>query len=432
MPDIRPFRGVRYDMTQVGDLSSVVAPPYDVIDPELQNQLYEASPYNVVRLELNREQADDMPEANRYTRAARFLKEWTRDQILRADPLPAYYLYHQTFEVDGQTQTRKGFLARVRLERFGEGKIYPHEQTLAGPKADRLALFNATRYNLSPIFGLYPDLDGEVIRRAEAGLRDRTPQTVTDHLGVVNRLWEVHDLATQTALQGMMASRPVFIADGHHRYETGVKFRDELVSRGQLAGEDDPANFCLMMLVGMNDPGLIIQPTHRLVRGFASLTSEALVARLAPQFVVSVMGEGEQGCRNAWEMIEIGEEQDTLAFGTSEDGRWITAKLRNSTRIDALAPEHSPEWRSLGVSILHVLVLNDLLAKVGASACTYVHTLGEVDAAMTREECDLACLVPRAGMEYVEAIASNLEKMPPKSTYFYPKLLSGLVLNPLR
>ena len=432
MPDIRPFRGVRYDMTQVGDLSAVVAPPYDVIDAQLQDWLYDASPHNIVRLELNREQADDTPEANRYTRAARFLKEWLRDQILRVDPVPAYYLVHQVFEVEGVTHTRKGFMARVRLEPFGEGKIYPHEQTLSGPKADRLALFNATHYNLSPIFGLYPDADGEVLRRAEAGLRDRTPQEVTDHLGVVNRLWEVHDLATQTALQGMMAGRPVFIADGHHRYETGVKFREELASRGELLGDDDPANFCLMMLVGMSDPGLIIQPTHRLVRGFAGLTSEALAARLAPQFVITAMGEGEAGCRNAWEMIELGEEQDTLAFGTIADGRWITAKLRDPQRMTILEPDHSPDWRSLGVSILHVLVLKDLLGKVGAPTCTYVHTLAEVNASLAQDACDLACLVPSAGMEYVESIASNLEKMPPKSTYFYPKLLSGLVLNPLR
>lgn len=432
MPDIRPFRGVRYDLTRVGDLSDVVAPPYDVIDAALQDRLYDASPYNVVRLELNREQADDAPDANRYTRAARFLKEWTRDRILRADSLPAYYLVHQTFEVDGQTHTRKGFLARVRLEPFGEGKVYPHEQTLSGPKADRLALFNATRYNLSPIFGLYPDADGEVLRRAEAGLRDRTPQVATDHLGVVNRLWEVHDLATQTALQGMMAGRPVFIADGHHRYETGLKFRAELAASGELAGDDDPANFCLMMLVGMSDPGLIIQPTHRLIRGFPGLTADALAARLEADFDLGPAGEGEAGCRNAWEMIELGEEQNTLAFGTSRDGRWLTAKLRDGRRMDALAPDHGPDWRSLGVSILHVLVLDHLLAAAGTPDCTYVHTLAEVNASTAAADCDLACLVPPAGMEYVEAIASNLEKMPPKSTYFYPKLLSGLVLNPLR
>jgi uncharacterized protein (DUF1015 family) len=432
MPDIRAFRGVRYDMAQVGAMSDVVAPPYDVIDPPLQDRLYDASPYNIIRLELNREESGDSPGSNRYTRAARFLKDWLRSGVLREDPHPAYYVYHQTFEVEGKTYTRKGFLARVRLEPFGEGKIYPHEQTLSGPKADRLALFNATRFNLSPIFGLYPDDDNEVIRTAEAGIRDRTPQEATDHLGVVNRLWEVHDPSTITALQGLMGPRPVFIADGHHRYETGVKFRDDLAASGELSGPDDPANFCMMMLVGMSDPGLIIQPTHRLVRGFVGLTSETLAARLAPEFLITPTGEGQEGCRNAWDAIEIGGEQDTLGFGTLEDGRWFTAKLRNTKRMDILTPAHSPEWRSLGVSILHELVLKDLIGKIGSASCAYVHRIDEVLTSLEHDECDLACLVPPAGMEHVEAIASNLEKMPPKSTYFYPKLLSGLVLNPIR
>ncbi|MHC5542701.1 DUF1015 domain-containing protein, partial [Singulisphaera rosea] len=175
MPEIRPFRGVRYDIAQVGALSDVVAPPYDVIDSALQDRLYDASPYNIIRLELNREEAGDGAEQNRYTRAARFLKDWTREGVLRADEHPALYVYHQTFEVEGRTHTRKGFLARVRLEPFGQGKIFPHEQTLSGPKADRLALFNATKYNLSPIFGLYPDATAEVLCAVEAGLRDRTP-----------------------------------------------------------------------------------------------------------------------------------------------------------------------------------------------------------------------------------------------------------------
>src|SRR5579864_2934473 len=157
MPDVRPFRGVRYDMARVGALSDVVAPPYDVIGPELQDRLYAASPHNVVRLELNRDEPGDDAEQNRYTRAARFLKEWLRDGVLRADSHPALYLVYQTFEVDGCTYTRKGFLARVRLEPFGRGQIFPHEQTLTGPKADRLSLYKATRFNLSPVFGLYPD-----------------------------------------------------------------------------------------------------------------------------------------------------------------------------------------------------------------------------------------------------------------------------------
>jgi uncharacterized protein (DUF1015 family) len=432
MPDIRPFRGIRYNMAQVGALSDVVAPPYDVIDPPLQRQLYEASPYNIIRLELNQEEPGDNASSNRYTRAARFLKEWRRAGVLREDDRPALYVYHQTFTVEGQSYTRKGFLARVRLEAFGKGMIYPHEQTLAGPKADRLALFNATQFNLSPVFGLYPDTDAEVQCAVEAGVHDRTPLEATDHLGVKNQFWPVSDAEAHTRVQGLMGQRPIFIADGHHRYETGLKFRDDLAGQGELSGPDDPANFCMMMLVGMSDPGLLILPTHRLVSGFPGLTAETLTERLAPEFSVTPMGEGEAGARAAWEAIEAGGEQDLLGFGTVADKRWLTARLRSDATMDKLVPEHGPEWRALAVSVLHELVLKALLGRIGSASCRYVHLLDEVLFDVGSAACDLACLVPPAGMGHVESIASNLEKMPPKSTYFYPKLLSGLVLNSLR
>lgn len=431
MPDVRPFRGVRYDMTHVGAMSDVVAPPYDVIDPALQDKLYSASPYNVIRLELNKEEPGDSPENSRYTRAARFLSDWRRQGVLREEESPALYVYHQTFQVEGKTHTRKGFIARVGLEHFGKGKIFPHEQTLSGPKADRLALFNATKYNLSPIFGLYPDSEGQVLRAAESGLKDRTPLEATDHLGVVNRLWPVFDQEVHTAVQGALADRPIFIADGHHRYETGLRFRDDLQAAGKLSGPGDPANFCMMMLVGMSDPGLLILPTHRLVSGFPGLTSETLAEKLAPEFDVAIVS-GDDQARSLWDDIEAGGEQETLGFGTVADGKWVLARLRSDMTMDRIVPSQSPEWRSLGVSILHEMVLKHLLGSIGTATCRYVHLVDEVKADVAARGCDLACLVPPAGMNDVESIASNLEKMPPKSTYFYPKLLSGLVLNPLR
>jgi uncharacterized protein (DUF1015 family) len=432
MPDVLAFRGVRYDVARVGTLSDVVAPPYDVIDPALQDRLYRASEYNVIRLELNREEPGDTEARGRYARAAGFLRDWLRQGILREEDHSALYVYEQTFEVEGRAHTRRGFLARVRLEPFGQGKIYPHEQTLSGPKADRLALYHATGFNLSPIFGLYPDPDGAVLREVEAGVRDRTPLVATDHLGVENRLWVVDDQKTHAAIRGLMGARPVFIADGHHRYETGLKYRDERARAGELSGDDDPAHFCLMMLVGMSDPGLLILPTHRLVSGLPGLTAAALAERLAPEFEVTMTGEGETGCHATWEAIEVGGDQDVLGFGTVADGRWLLARLRSDEAMDRLAPEHGPEWRSLGVSILHVLALDSLLKPLGTPSCRYVHLIREVLDDVAARGCDLACLVPPARMEHVESIASGLETMPPKSTYFYPKLLTGMVLNPLR
>ena len=278
-----------------GALSDVVAPPYDVIGPDLQDRLYESSPYNIVRLELNREEAGDATAGDRYMRATRFLKDWLRQSILREEDHTALYVYEQTFEVEGKTYVRKGFLARVRLEPFGQGKIFPHEQTLPGPKADRLALYQATGFNLSPIFGLYPDPDGIVQRTVESGLRDRTPLVATDHLGVENKLWVVTDQETHTLVAGLMAAKSIFIADGHHRYETGLKYRDDLVESGQSTGHDDPSNFCMMMLVGMSDPGLLILPTHRLFYSMHGLTADRLAAMLQAEFEVRGTGSGEAG-----------------------------------------------------------------------------------------------------------------------------------------
>lgn len=432
MAQIRPFRAVRYDLAKVGALSDVIAPPYDVIGPELQDRLYDASPNNVIRLEYNRPEPGDAEGTDRYSRAAKFLRDWRKDGTLRDDQDPSFYVYHQTYRVDGKEHTRRGFFARVRLEPFGEGRIYPHEQTLSGPKADRLALYHATGFNLSPIFGLYPDAENQVLAAVEAGLRDKTPLEATDHLGVVNRLWPVTDPEALTQVQGLMADRPIFIADGHHRYETGLRYRDELAARGEVSGPDDPANFCLMMLVGMSDPGLLILPTHRLVSGLAGLTSAELAKRLEPEFEVEDFGEGPSGCRAAWQEIELNDGQDMLGFGTVADGRWLTARLRSDVTMDRLVPDHGPEWRSLGVSILHELALKHLLGDLGTPTVRYVHLIDEVVDDVAAKGCDLACLVPPATMGDVESIASNLEKMPPKSTYFYPKIVTGMVLNSLR
>jgi uncharacterized protein (DUF1015 family) len=432
MPEIRPFRGVRYDVARIGTLSDVVAPPYDVIDPALQDRLYRASPYNIIRLELNRDEPTDTASEDRYARAARFLRDWLRQGILRQDDHPAFYIYHQILEVDGETHSRKGFLARVRLEPIGHGKIYPHEQTMAGPKADRLALYQATGFNLSPVFGLYPDPSEQVQRLIESAPHDHTPLVATDHLGVENRLWLITDQEAHTAISGLLAAKPIFIADGHHRYETALKYREEVAASGRSGGPDDPSQFCLMMLVGMSDAGLTILPTHRLVSGFAGLTSKQLAERLAPEFEVSSCVEGEAGCHTAWKAIEQAGDQDLLAFGTIADGQWLTGRLRSDATMDRLAREHSAEWRSLGVSILHVLVLDHLLSGLGRPSCRYVHSIREVTTDFAARGSDLACLVAPARMNHVESIASNLETMPPKSTYFYPKLLTGLVLNTLR
>jgi uncharacterized protein (DUF1015 family) len=433
MADIQAFRAFRYDLGRVGALSDVIAPPYDVIDAALQQALYDRSPFNVIRLILNKELPTDTETDNRYTRAARFLRDWTQDGILKQDSARSLYVYHQDFEVEGKRHTRKGYLARVRLERFGQGRIFPHEETLPGPRADRLRLFHATGMNLSPIFGLFPDTAGEVQQTLDAAVGRMPPLEATDHLGVVSRLWPVSDQHAVSTVAGLMSAKPIFIADGHHRYETGLRYRDELEQAGQLGGPDAAANFILMMLVSMSDPGLVILPTHRLVSGLPALTGERLKALLGEHFQVETIGRGEQGAREAWARVEAAG-QELLGFGTVADGTWHTARFRSPLLMAELAADHGPDWRRLAVSVLHVVVLGKLLhGALGTSGeCRYVHLLREVLESVAAGGCQLAVLVPPAAMGDVEKIAGSLEKMPPKSTYFYPKLLSGLVFHSLK
>ena len=223
MAEIHAFRAFRYDLGRVGALSDVIAPPYDVIDPGLQQQLYNRSPYNVIRLILNKELPTDSETDNRYTRSAAQLRDWQAEDILVRDSAHALYVYHQEFDIEGKRHTRRGFLARVRLEPFGTGRIYPHEETLAGPKADRLKLFRATGMNLSPVFGLYPDADDAVMTALDAAVGRSLPLQATDHLGVVSKLWPITDQHVVSSVTGLMGPKPVFIADGHHRYETGLR-----------------------------------------------------------------------------------------------------------------------------------------------------------------------------------------------------------------
>jgi uncharacterized protein (DUF1015 family) len=427
MADIRAFRGFRYDLGQVGALSDVVCPPYDVIDSALQQRLYDASPYNAVRIELAREQPGDSETDNKYIRAARILKEWTFHNVLKQDTARNLYVYEQEFTVEGQTYVRRGFLARVRLEPFGTGRIFPHEQTMSGPKADRLKLYQATGFNISPVFGLYPDDAREVAAKLEPLVRNAPPTVAKDHLGVINRFWVVSDPATITQVIGLMGPKPVFIADGHHRYETGLKYLEEQRAAGNVPDDEAPANFCLMMLVGMSDPGLIILPTHRLVSELPALTTAQMKAMVKDHF--DVVGEFDTAAA-CWDHVQLEDAQNVLGFGTVADGKWFAAKLRNPAVMATLAPDQSAEWRELAVSILHKLVLEKLVG--GTPTCTYVHTLNEVTEAVGAKRCQLACLVPPCEMTHVERIAGNREKMPPKSTYFYPKILTGLVLHSLK
>ncbi len=426
MADVRAFRGYRYNLGVAGTLSDLVAPPYDVIDSTLQQKLYDRSPNNAIRIELTQPTEGQ----DKYSVASQTLSSWLNEGVVSQDTLRTLYVIEQEFTVEGKTYTRRGFIARVRLEPFGQGHIYAHEETMSGPKEDRLKLVRATGMNLSPIFGLYPDPENEVYSRLESSLRNELPLTAIDHLGVTSRLWLVTNDKIAGSVLSAMADKPIFIADGHHRYETGVKYRDEQIESGMATHEEAPQNFIMMMLVSMGDPGLIILPTHRLVSGYAGLTSAKLKEILAPHFTLTEMPNAE----DAWDWVQIDGGQNALAFHTKADGKWIVGKFTNKKLMDELAANHSENWRELGVSILHEAVIKKALADATGNigTCKYVHLLSEVEEDIKAQGADLAVLVPPAEMIHVEEIAGNLEKMPAKSTYFYPKLLTGLVFNSLK
>ncbi len=433
MPEIQAFRGLRYDLGHVGSLSDVIAPPYDVIGPALQDELYKKHPANVVRLILNRDEPGDSEGNNRYSRAAQFLKNWRSEGVLFSEAQPTVYVYHQTFTTGGETVNRRGFMIRCRLERFGEGKIYPHEETMSGPKQDRLLLTRACRANLSQIFGLFPDPQSQVQELLEKAAAKVAPLEATDHLGVVHRMWPVTDVSVISAVAGMMSDKPMFIADGHHRYETACNYRDEIVSKKGPLEAHDPANFVLMMCIGMSDPGLLVLPTHRLFRGAEGLTAKDLVAKLGDNFKTQTAGKGRTKASEVWEEIETGDNQGTLGFYTKADDTWTLATITpaGKAKMAELAEEHSADWQGLGVSILHRLVVENLLGGKNWPKPRYVHLVDEVVENLQGDEFSLAALVMPASVDDIRTISQHNERMPAKSTYFYPKLLSGLVINPL-
>jgi len=437
MPEIQAFRGLRYNLAQVGSLSSCIAPPYDVVDSELQNHLYGLSPFNFLRLELNRREDQDQDENAIYQRAARIYRSWRSEGILQIEPDPAIYVYHQEFDYAGQRRTRRGFMARVQLQRFGEGNIYPHEQTHAKAKDDRLRLTRATQANLSQIFGLYPDPENEIQELLEEQIAGVHGIEATDHLGVLNRMWPVSDVKIIQQVMALVSDKDMFVADGHHRYETACNYRDELNAQSPLPSAH-PANFVLTMLVSMSDPGLIVLPTHRLLTGVPELTTSQLHEKLSGCFDCEIVGAGPESTGAVWAEMDRLDEQLIMAIYSKASNEWtrISAKQEAADRMAAIASEHSEDWQALGVAVLHRLVFEDLLGLADMPKPTYVHRVQEVIDGLNGKldrnlDYPLAAMVMPATIEHIRSVSLHQERMPAKSTYFYPKLVSGLVVHPL-
>ena len=437
--EIKPFAGYRYNLDKIGNLDDVVAPPYDVIDESFQEELYRRHPNNVVRLILEKISPTDSAENNRYTRTAKTLAEWKESDILRQEERPALYVYHQIYEAAGQKYVRKGFMCGCRAVPFGYGMVYPHEITMSGPKLDRLMLTTACKMNFSQIFGLYPD-EGNAVQSILENAVEQNKYTesvsATDHLGVVNKMWVVEDEETVKQVVAAMAPKPIFIADGHHRYETACNYRRQIDDMG-LLNSDHPANYVLMVCIAMEDPGLIVMPTHRLFPGLPTLTSKELAEKLGNCFDLEHVGNGVDDALKVWQRIEREDRQDAIGLYTPKDGVWSLTSLtaEGRAKMEEIAQDHHPEWRELGVSLLHRLIVETLLGTPEPPAdqprATYVHLVEEVMTELRTADYPLAALVMPATVEHIKTLSLLGDRMPAKSTYFYPKLIGGFVFNPL-
>lgn len=426
---IRPFAAWRYNPAVVGDLTDVVAPPYDVIDEEHRDVLYDRSPYNVVRLILGR-------ETDRYTAAAACLKDWMSHRALIQDPAPALYLYTQDFALEGRAHQRGGFIGAVRLEPFSTGVIRPHEKTLAGPKADRLRLMDATATNLSPIFGIYagtaPHLEAARLRVSSG----EPLEEVADEFGVRHRLWSISDEGDIAGIAADLAPRPLYIADGHHRYETALAYRDKLAAAETLA-PSHPANSVMMFLCSMSDPGLVILPTHRVLAGLADFNATRVLNNLGKFFHLKAFPNTDAGAEQLLQAMHVGPGPGALGIALRGAGSLHLAVLADPACMDREAPDVAPAVRRLDVSLLDALVLRKLLGVDAHDAAhdgrlRYVKEEAEALDAVRNGGADIAFLLCATRIEEVEAVCDSGETMPEKSTYFHPKLGTGFVFHHLR
>ncbi len=415
MAEVLPLEALHYDPAKVA-IGDVVAPPYDVIDAEQRARLLARSPQNVVEIDL----PEDPGGGDRYEHAARTLEAWRGEGVLAQDEEPAIWALSQDYTgPDGSSHTRNGFLCRVRLAEYDSGEIRPHERTQPGPKEDRLRLTRATRHNVSPIFSLHPGEVWDAIEPHTAGARWAE---VSDDDGTTHRVWRIGDPELHGTIRDRLADAELLIADGHHRYETALTYAREI-------GGEGPHNYVLMALVSLEDPGLTVFATHRLLTGLDQAKQEALRETAQELFEISDVGEGD---------LVPGPEDGPAAFGymDAHHKQPRRMRLKDPAVLDEALAGRSDAYRRLDAAALEALILgralgmteDDIAAKRGIAYQSSVEgALGKLEAG----EADAAFFLRPTPVEQVRDVAGAGETMPPKSTFFYPKLLTGLVFNPL-
>jgi uncharacterized protein (DUF1015 family) len=416
MADVEPLRALHYDLERTGGLQDVVAPPYDVIDADERVELEARSPYNVVRIDLP---VGDDP----YETAARQFASWRSDGVIVRDQEPALWALEQAYTgPDGQIRKRQGFLARVRVENYGPGRIRPHERTHPGPKEDRLRLTRAAKANLSPIFSLFDDPANTVSGILDQATTGEPWGRATDEDGTVNRVWRIADRNAASAITDALRATELLIADGHHRYETARVYAEEI-------GGEGPHRYVLMCLVSLEDPGLTVFPTHRLLRDLRPDQQEALAQAIRRDFEIRRLD-------NTAELAPVYGQPVSMGYIDAHSRQPFMLTLKDQAIADAALADHAEPYRRLDTAVLEALILKGALGMTDddidhLNGLGYARNFDEaLDAVMTGGY-DAAFFVAATPIEQVREVAAAGESMPPKSTYFFPKVPTGLLFNPL-
>lgn len=430
MADIVPFRGWRYDPALVQDMGRVISPPYDVIGRVQRRRLFDASPYNIARI-ITAEPDAAAPEGEQYHDAGERLRDWLEAGVLKQDDRPAIYVYEQEFDLAGERRSRTGMIALVRLEAFGKG-VVPHERTLSGPKADRLNLLRATRAQFGQIFTVYSDPEQTVEGRLDAARSQEPLVDVTDGGGMAHRLWAISDEPAVHAIQQVISERDLFIADGHHRHETAHNYRDE-------NPRCEAANYRMMTLVNMSSGGLVILPIHRLVKNVTDFRAGRLLEALHRDFEITALaGAGAEARERMSACMRDAAAAGRAAFGLYvNDGSCYAMALREDVALEGW----SEVQKRVDVNILQELILDPILGidSERLASGTHVEYVNDVSplavpdavAKVEAGDCQALFFVNSTPAEVVAAVARAGEKMAQKSTFFYPKVYTGLVINKL-
>jgi len=434
--DIRPFRGIRYNQSLVGDLSAVICPPYDIISPQMQQELYHRSEYNFVRIEFGRELPRDSNTDNKYTRSAALMEQWLEQGVLRVDEAPAIYLHDHTFMHQGKEYTRRGMVAAVGLEEWDSKVIRPHEGTLARPRGDRISMLWACQANTSSIMALFEDGERQVSAVLSAQDKEKPAISVEGADGEKHRVWVITDNEAVDRICGSIARKPLYIADGHHRYESALTYQRERRTCSASPSADEPFNFVMMTLIDFADPGLIVLPPHRLVRGLSKTALEGLADKLSTFFDVE---EWQTSQPEVWQRVDdilLGEDgQKRLVLFGPEPGRLLVMKLRDAAAASQMMPYfHSDLYKGLMVSVVDHIILERVLgvdSEREEAVLAYSYDRQDAVNMVSDQEYQLALLLSPVAAGLVKAVADAGDRMPRKSTYFYPKTPSGLVLRRL-